>query len=180
MKRIPLFFLLILLLAVSVAADETMYTNKRGVRVRKEPHTTATVVTTLRTGAAVTIIDSAEGDKVSGSTTWYHVNTGMYIGYIHSSLLTSAAPGSSAANSPPATSGSSGSSGSTSPQVQSTPASLVEQPVPPAPSGASCNGATTCGQMASCDQAYACLAAGCSSLDRDHDGVPCESICPGG
>lgn len=37
----------------------------------------------------------------------------------------------------------------------------------------------TCSQL-TCQQAYACLAAGNRSLDRDGDGVPCESICPGG
>lgn len=36
-----------------------------------------------------------------------------------------------------------------------------------------------CSQL-TCDQAYACLAAGNRSLDRDRDGVPCENICPGG
>lgn len=45
---------------------------------------------------------------------------------------------------------------------------------------ATCGGATTCGEMTSCEQAYACLRDGRSSLDRDSDGVPCESICPGG
>jgi len=37
----------------------------------------------------------------------------------------------------------------------------------------------TCEQL-TCSQAYACLAAGNSSLDRDNDGVPCESVCIGG
>jgi len=51
---------------------------------------------------------------------------------------------------------------------------------PPPPSGATCpNTSSTCSQL-TCQQAYACLAAGNKSLDRDHDGVPCESICPGG
>lgn len=37
----------------------------------------------------------------------------------------------------------------------------------------------TCEQLASCDQAKACLAAGNFSLDPDSDGVPCEDIrCP--
>lgn len=38
----------------------------------------------------------------------------------------------------------------------------------------------TCSEMASCQQAYTCLNAGHGRLDRDKDGVPCESICPGG
>ncbi len=37
----------------------------------------------------------------------------------------------------------------------------------------------TCEQLASCDQAKACLSAGNFSLDADSDGVPCEDIrCP--
>lgn len=180
-KTIPLLFYtaLFLILSLSVAADDTMYTSRRGVRVRKEPRTSAVIVTTLKSGAAVSIIESVEGDKVSGSTLWYYVSTGLFQGYIHSSLLTTVAPGSAA---PPASSGTgSGSSAQQLPNLQSTPAPLVQQPVAPPPStGASCNGATTCGQMASCEQAYACLNAGRSSLDRDKDGVPCESICPGG
>jgi len=35
----------------------------------------------------------------------------------------------------------------------------------------------TCSQLSSCDQARACLAAGNRSLDRDNDGIPCESLC---
>lgn len=38
----------------------------------------------------------------------------------------------------------------------------------------------TCGQMASCEQAKLALKCGNKRLDRDKDGVPCESICPGG
>lgn len=39
---------------------------------------------------------------------------------------------------------------------------------------------TTCGQMANCEQAKQALNCGNTRLDRDKDGVPCESICPGG
>ena len=47
--------------------------------------------------------------------------------------------------------------------------------------GAQCKGLPrTCGQMASCEQAKLALKCGNKRLDRDKDGVPCESICPGG
>ena len=36
------------------------------------------------------------------------------------------------------------------------------------------------GQMANCEQAKQALKCGNTKLDRDKDGVPCESICPGG
>lgn len=47
--------------------------------------------------------------------------------------------------------------------------------------GAQCkNLPRTCGQMVSCEQAKQALKCGNKRLDRDKDGVPCESICPGG
>ena len=80
----------------------------------------------------------------------------------------------------------------------STPIALMEQPEPkpepePEPeiklepvqtstaSNQDCSGLPrTCGQMSSCAQAQKALQCGNSRLDRDNDGVPCESICPGG
>lgn len=45
-------------------------------------------------------------------------------------------------------------------------------------SGFSCEGKRTCGQMSSCAEARFYLTqCGVSRLDRDHDGIPCESIC---
>lgn len=44
--------------------------------------------------------------------------------------------------------------------------------------GGSCgNLPRTCGQMTSCAQAQKALQCGNTRLDRDKDGVPCESIC---
>lgn len=43
-----------------------------------------------------------------------------------------------------------------------------------------CEGKRTCSQMNSCEEARFYLTqCGVSSLDRDKDGVPCESICGG-
>jgi hypothetical protein len=168
MKRLPFFLLLLSLLVASVAAADTMYTTRRGVRVRKEPHTTAVVMTTLKKGVAVSVIRTEEGDRFAGSTTWYYVSTGLFQGYIHSSLLTSTSPTTAA---PPTSS----SAATAVPGLQSTP---VPQTLPVAPSG-SCPGFSyTCSQL-TCDQAYACLAAGNGKLDRDSDGKPCETQCGG-
>lgn len=42
----------------------------------------------------------------------------------------------------------------------------------------SCGGKTKCAQMDSCEEAYYYLRkCGLTRLDRDRDGVPCESIC---
>ncbi|MFZ2452597.1 MAG: thermonuclease family protein [Methylovulum miyakonense] len=44
--------------------------------------------------------------------------------------------------------------------------------------GLTCGGKTLCGQMDSCEEARHYLnECGLTRLDRDHDGVPCESIC---
>lgn len=37
----------------------------------------------------------------------------------------------------------------------------------------------TCGQMTSCSQAKQALQCGHTKLDRDKDGIPCETICGG-
>lgn len=47
--------------------------------------------------------------------------------------------------------------------------------------GSQCKGLpSVCGQMVNCEQAKQALKCGNTRLDRDKDGVPCESICPGG
>lgn len=47
--------------------------------------------------------------------------------------------------------------------------------------GSQCKGLpSVCGQMANCEQAKQALKCGNTRLDRDKDGVPCESICPSG
>jgi len=44
-----------------------------------------------------------------------------------------------------------------------------------------CDCSKTCPEMSSCEEAYYQLnTCGCSQRDGDNDGVPCESICPGG
>ena len=44
--------------------------------------------------------------------------------------------------------------------------------------GFSCSGKRTCKEMSSCEEArYYLEQCGLSRLDRDHDGVPCESLC---
>lgn len=69
----------------------------------------------------------------------------------------------------------------TAPPAPAAPAQPAQPAVPTtAPRTSSCPSLSyTCSQL-TCQQAYACLAAGNRSLDRDGDGVPCESICPGG
>ncbi len=65
------------------------------------------------------------------------------------------------------------------------PSPKTEAPIAPIskPAGGEyqCSCSKTCTNMASCNEAYFQLnQCGCSARDGDDDGVPCESICPGG
>ncbi len=61
------------------------------------------------------------------------------------------------------------------------PAPAATAPSVPAvanPAGWTCGTKSTCGQMASCDEAkFHLTECGVESLDRDGDGVPCASLC---
>jgi uncharacterized protein YraI len=48
------------------------------------------------------------------------------------------------------------------------------------PSAASCPSIRPVCTRLTCAQAYACLTIGYTRLDRDRDGIPCESICTSG
>jgi len=51
---------------------------------------------------------------------------------------------------------------------------------PDEPTAFTCAGKRTCGQMTSCAEARFYLSnCGVGTLDRDRDGVPCESLCGG-
>lgn len=64
------------------------------------------------------------------------------------------------------------------PQPQKTPTPIPTAPKSTGSSGGSCAGKKTCGQMASCEEATFYLkSCGVGGLDRDKDGIPCETIC---
>lgn len=176
MKRWTGFILLVLLAMLAVVtsvgaqAGETYYVKSATVRVREEANTTSAIVERIRRNTAVTVLDVVEGTKVSGSTVWYHVQlVDGKEGYVHSSLLTSKAPKVASTVTPL--------------PGQVSVATVVPTTAPVSvgsTSGVSCPDITaTCSHL-TCAQAYACLAAGHGGLDRDHDGVPCESVCSGG
>lgn len=176
MKRFSIFAIVLFAftVALSVAAQDTYTVKTRTARVRAEPNTTSSVVATLSLYTELNVIEAVEGANVSGSRMWYHIQLTNRTGYIHSSLVQAPASGGFVPSG-----NSAASSGNSSSSAISTPAPDAP-PIAPPQTGVTCNGKTVCRQMDSCEQAYACLAAGRSSLDRDKDGVPCESICPGG
>lgn len=142
----------------------TLYTTSRA-NARACASTSCQIVAGVQAGEPFAVIGESTGDNVSGSTLWYAIDYNGQQAYIHSSLMSETAPR------PASSSGSSTSGSSTQPQP----------PAPPAPAGYTCNCSKTCGEMSSCEEAYFQLnTCGCRRLDRDSDGVPCESICPGG
>lgn len=162
MRRIIFGLLLIWLVfgIVPVAAQEgqTYYTNARAVRMRDEPTTRGKILITLKKNLPVVILQVVEGTSVNKVTIWYKVNVDGKEGYIHSSFLTATAPAT----------------------AQQSNVSAPVSPIP-ATAGFACSCTKTCKKMASCEEAYFQLnQCGCSARDGDHDGVPCETICPGG
>lgn len=159
-----LFLLIVVLLTASVAAQDigaTLYIGKVTVNARACAKTTCKVVAKLRPGTAVVILELVDGATVKKSTKWYRIQVDGKDAFVHSSLVTDKVPVVKS-------------------QAVSTATPDTSTIPPPVSSGASCPSlSATCSQL-TCDQAYACLNAGNGKLDRDKDGVPCESVCPGG
>ncbi len=141
---------------------KTFYAGVNGAKLRGCPNRTCEVVASLLAGDQLIANGAIDGEEVEqGNKLWYRTQVNGQTLYAFSGILDSSAPSSA---------GSNASGGSSSSPTMS-------QPVV---SGGSCpNISATCGQLNSCDQARACLAAGNGSLDSDKDGIPCESICGG-
>lgn len=159
---------------------QTYYVTGNTVNARSCPRTDCDIVRTYSRGQSIRVVATVTGASVSGSTDWYEVRYRGRVIYVHSSLVSSTAP--STAQPTRATN-----SGSVQPT--NAPAAPVAPPPPPtenqsvAPPAASftCSCDKTCEQIATCEEAYFQLnQCGCGRRDTDGDGVPCESICPGG
>lgn len=128
--------------------------------IRDCPRLDCTLLGSLTQGQPITVSGSEVGEQWNGSDTWLMVTFSGQMAYVHSTLVTRTPPPTSA-------------------PVFATSQPL--QPTQPPASGFTCNCSKTCGAMANCEEAYFQLnQCGCSSRDNDQDGVPCESICPGG
>lgn len=63
-------------------------------------------------------------------------------------------------------------------EIEAAPKSTTPAPQNTGSFSGNCAGKKTCGQMTSCEEAYFYLNnCGVGSLDRDKDGIPCETIC---
>lgn len=127
------------------------------VNLRRGPGTTYAIVGSLPAGATLQALGQS-GD-------WYLLRHNGRDAYVANWLTH---------NSPPSPPSSRSASSSSSSAANSQPA---QQPQP----AYSCSPRKNCGQMSSCAEArFHLRQCGRGSLDRDKDGVPCESICPGG
>jgi hypothetical protein len=136
---------------------------------RSCPKLTCEVVETFSAGEEVEIVGTKSGDSVKSSKVWYEVKQGRGSVFVHSSLLTDRKPTARATQRPT-------SSGVSATAVPG--ATTVAQPTQPPVSAGCPDLGANCPQL-TCAQAYACLAAGNGSLDRDKDGKPCETQCGG-
>lgn len=151
-------------LPTSLPSGTTYYANNGDVRVRACPDANdnerCSVVDTLSFGDEIGVIRSVTGSRYSGSTTWYEANLNGQLVYVHSALVSRTKP---------------------VPQIQTNnTSSNTTNQTNTSSQTYTCNCSKTCGSM-SCQEAYFQLnQCGCSARDSDHDGVPCESVCPGG
>lgn len=148
-------------------------------RARACASTTCEIEFVYQRNSTIRVLGTEQGEAVNGNRTWLIVdftnaNTNVDEVFIHSSLARRAGTtGGSTGNT------SAASSSNTSGPVSTAVPLPISTPVP-APAGFTCNCSRTCGSM-TCTEAYFQLQqCGCSQRDADSDGVPCESICPGG
>jgi hypothetical protein len=172
---------------------DTHYVTGSTANVRECANRDCETLTALSYGEDIEVIESVEGENVSGTTRWYRVllNDGRD-GFIYSTLVSTTRPvagsssgnGSGSASSSSNNSGSSGSGSSNNVQPTEVPQQQAQptQPPPPPQTTWNCSGDIyNCGDFSTCSDMYSYWNA-CpgdpSGLDgNDNDGRPCESRC---
>lgn len=115
-------------------------------------------VAQLQPGEVIMATGTIQGEMIDGGNAlWFRVEYGGREVYIYSQLVSLSPPTAVPVFVPPPT----------NPPIFA---------APPVSSGGCPSLSATC-SMLTCEQAYACLAAGNTRLDGDSDGIPCESIC---
>lgn len=154
------------------------YVTSNNINVRENPNTNSAIIGNLEFREDVRVRDTVEGGFVSGNNEWYEIRLSGDTGYVHSSLLNK--------NRPPAPVTAVPAQPTNPPNI----APIQQQPTnPPAPpqnnqsrpeSQWDCNLYYTCGSFSSCGQVNSFLNS-CPGdrgrMDRDGDGVACESLC---
>ncbi|MCY4070520.1 MAG: SH3 domain-containing protein [Chloroflexi bacterium] len=155
------------------SSPRTRYTHG-AVNLRKGPGTSYELIGSVAVNTALQVVGKS-GD-------WYlirHKGREVFIaGWLtHSSqLVQPSGQQTTRSSSQPAVS-----QPSAAAQAPAQQAQQPAQPQSPAQPAFSCNCSKTCSAMSSCQEAYFQLNnCGCRRRDNDGDGVPCETICPGG
>ncbi len=161
------------------AATGVTVTAASDVNLRGGPGTNYSTIGTLRTNQTATAIarngDWLLLDNGAWVASWIVSVDGDYL-----SLPTQGAPAAPAQQPAVQQPQQSQPQATAPPQAPSVPPTAT-QPPPPAAPAFTCDCSKVCSAMASCDEAYFQLnQCGCGARDGDNDGVPCESICPGG
>ena len=127
---------------------EIRYVTATSLNVRREPSTSAEVVSSISQGTAFSVLDRQNG--------WLQVSfPSNRQGWVSEQYTAS-----------------------TKPQPRYTPPAPISQPAQSA-SGLSCSPRLTCGQIVSCSAAqwYRQNCSWGGRLDRDNDGLACETLC---
>jgi hypothetical protein len=145
-----------------IVVDSQGYYTRQRVSLYECPNTECASLAQLETNTFVWVDGFVEGESVEvGNAIWFRTQFDQLEGYVYSNYVIPAPPGATGEEIP-----------------ISFPTVPISVAPPPNPSGGICPSTTaTCGQLTTCEQAYACLAAGIRRLDNDGDGIPCESIC---
>jgi uncharacterized protein YraI len=162
----------------SSTVTQVILTALTGLRVRACPGTICAVIGGLQEG------DQAQATGTNAAGDWYQIAYLSGSGWVYGdnvavlgsimNLETVVLPSQPSAPHPTSNSSVAVPAATRAPGVTRPPATAV--PVKTS-AGAACPGLSlNCSQL-TCQQAYACLAAGNRSLDGDGDGTPCESIC---
>lgn len=149
---------------------------------RSCPRTTCNVVAGFARGAAVDVLQRVSGEAVNGNSSWQAVKHGSQVVFVHAPLLSQTRPRPTAVPvARPTRQSQPQQQAQPQQQQQAQPAAVSAPPTAVPGPQFSCDCSKTCGAMASCEEArFQLNQCGCSRRDRDRDGVPCESICPGG
>lgn len=159
-------------------APDVILTARSAVNIRSGPGTGYQILDVLRVGDSAQVVGQNSG--------WWNIQTDAITGWVINDPRLIDIQGDASeiveVDAPPTAAFIS------APKPTSIPAQANDQPqptVPPAkpgptsapPAGVTCPGFQyTCDQL-TCAQAYACLKAGNQQLDRNKDGIPCNSKC---
>ncbi len=183
--------------SVTVAPSAKAIPPKASVTATQQATTQAVILTARASlnvrvcpGTACAVIGGLqEGDQVRATGIngdWYQISYGTGSGWVYGDNVsvsgdTASLEAVKLPTSPPSVPRATSSGASTRLPAGTRAPAATRPPATPVPVKtsvqAACRGLSlTCAQL-TCAQAYACLAAGNRSLDRDGDGIPCESIC---